>query len=406
MFKKKGSIYIIIAVVTLGLLMVLQYSQPKKLNWFPSYVAQHKIPYGTKVFNDLIVQRFTDVEQVTISPFQFLNANPEISGTYVFINGSIDFDQVELDKLLNWTAEGNTLIVASANFGENILDSLGLETAGLFDGLIEDKGQLHQLVHPKLKTEKAFPIRKDSYTNYFSEIDTSNTTVIGIVDHLNVDEKISTQHFNVISTSFGKGKIILSTFPKAFTNYFILKDENRKYTAGLLSYIDTESTLFMDNHHKDGKAFYTSPLYIFLNNKALKWAYYLMLIGAVMYVIFEGKRKQRAIPIVTPLKNQTMAFTRTIADMYFEKKEQKQIAEYKIKYFLEYVRSRFYLNTTQKSKDFYQNLASRSAHDTDEIETLFTFISTLENKSTISDKELIELNSAIDKFKLRADGRK
>ncbi|QCW99319.1 DUF4350 domain-containing protein [Aggregatimonas sangjinii] len=403
---KKGRIYIIIAVVTLGLLMLLQYNQPKEVNWFPSYVAQHKIPYGTIVLNDIMENRFPDMRQISIAPYEFLNSEPDANGTYFFVNEQIEFDPSERDKLLEWTANGNTLFLASESFDKTFLDTLGLKTTGLYDALLEDKGQLHQLVHPKLRKETGFLIKKDAYTQYFSEIDTLQSTVLGIVDHFNADGKIATDHVNVLSKPFGDGTIILSTFPKAFTNYFILKDGNRDYTAGLLSYLDRDTTIYMDNHYKSGKAFYTSPLYIFLNNKALKWAYYLVLIGVVVYVLFEGKRKQRAIPIVRPLQNQTLAFTRTIADMYFEKKEAKEIAEHKIDYFLEYIRSRFYLGTINRESEFYRNLASRSAHSIEEVEQLFHFLDTIRNQQMVTDGQLIRLNTSIEQFKTRADGRK
>lgn len=403
---KKGKIYIIIAVVTLGLLMLLQYNQPKELNWFPSYVAQHKIPYGTVVLNDILENRFPDTRQISVPPYEFLNMEPDAKGTYFFVNDQLAFDPSELDRLLEWTANGNTLFLASETFDHTFLDTLGLKTAGLYDALLEDKGQLHQLVHPKFRKETGFSIKKDAYTQYFSEIDTLHTTVIGVVDHLNTDKKITKDHINVLSKSFGNGTVILSTFPKAFTNYFILKDGNSDYTAGLLSYLDEDNTIYMDNHYKSGKAFYTSPLYIFLNNKSLKWAYYLMLIGAVVYVLFEGKRKQRAIPVIRPLQNQTLAFTRTIADMYFEKKETKEIAEHKIDYFLEYIRSRFYLGTINRESEFYRNLASRSAHSIEEVEKLFHFLDTVRNQQVVSDSQLITLNTSIEQFKTRADGRK
>ena len=51
---KKGASYIIIALVTLAVLMLFQYSKPKEINWYPSYVSQHKIPYGTYVLNDIM----------------------------------------------------------------------------------------------------------------------------------------------------------------------------------------------------------------------------------------------------------------------------------------------------------------------------------------------------------------
>ena len=109
--------------------------------------------------------------------------------------------------------------------------------------------------------------------------------------------------------------------------------------------------------------------------------------------------------IVTPLKNQTLAFTRTIADMYFEKGERKQIAQHKIVHFLEYLRSHFYLNTAERTDDFFKNLASRSHHTQDEIASLFSLIDQVEAKANLTDTELQQLNTAIEKFKNKAHGR-
>ncbi len=403
---KKGNIYIILTVITLALLMLLQYNKPKEINWFPSYVAQHKIPYGTYVLNDLMTKLFPKVvEQISVPPFEFLNDNYDAVGTYFMVNQSVAFGDAELEALLDWTSEGNTLFIASGSFEEKLLDTLHLETSGLFGGFGEKQNQLHALVHPNLKPDKTYPFEKDSYINFFQSIDTLNTTVLGVVDSYNEEESIEKKHFNVVQQAFGQGKIILSTFPKAFTNYFILKDTNKDYTSGLLSYIDGSKPIYMDNHYKSGKSFYTSPMHIFLNNKELKWAYYIVLIGALLYLIFEGKRKQRAIPIVVPLKNQTIAFTRTIADMYYEKGQQKAISEHKIEQFLEYVRSHFYMDTFKREQEFYKNLASRSSHSFEETQKLFTYIDRLKTRSNISNEELKKLNSTIEKFKHKADGK-
>ncbi len=401
--RKQGGVYIVIAVLTVLVLLLLQYNQPKKLNWFPSYVSHHKIPFGTYVFNDIAEHIFPNTEQVSSPPYQYLNDHPESEGTYFFVNSTVNFADAELEALLDWTAIGNTLFIASESFEKKLLDTLGLDTQNLYNGLEEVNGFGFRMVHPDLSPDTEYPFQKMDYTSYFNTIDTLHTKVLGLVKDLS--KNTDSRYFNVISKTFGQGKIILTTFPKAFTNYFILKGSNKDYTAGLLSYIPSNDTLYLDNYYKQGKAFYTSPMYIFLNNKALKWAYYLALIGAVIYIFFEGKRKQRAIPIVRPLKNQTLAFTRTIADMYYEKNEQKQIVAFKIEYFLEYIRSRFYLGTIEREDHFYRSLAARSSHSMEEVKKLFTFLERLKNQEVVSTQDLTQLNTAIEKFKKRADGR-
>jgi len=403
---KSGRTYLVIILLTVAFFMVLQYNKPKEINWFPSYVTQHKIPFGTYVFNNIIPKLFGDKhQQVHLPPFEFLKNDQNIAGTYFFVNENISFDDSELNALLEWTAKGNTLFVASSSFEETFLDTLDLTTAGLFSGFGEENSQLHQLVHPKLKPEKTYSFEKSSYVNFFKTIDSVNTKIIGIVDSYNDDKTVKKTHYNVIKQQFGDGEIILSTFPAAFTNYFILKNENYNYTAGLLSYIDDSKTLYLDNHYKSGKSFYTSPMYIFLNTKEFKWAYYLTLIGTLFYVVFEGKRKQRKIPIIQPLKNQTLAFTRTIADMYFEKGEQKPITKHKIDQFLEYIRSQFHLDTIKRNEGFYQNLASRSSHEIIDVKNMFSFFEDLAKKTNISDVDLKKLNSLIEEFKHKADGK-
>ena len=118
-----------------------------------------------------------------------------------------------------------------------------------------------------------------------------------------------------------------------------------------------------------------------------------------VFVIFEGKRKQRSIPIITPLKNQTVAFTRTIANMYFEKQEHKNIAEHKISYLLEFIRVKLHIPTTKIDAVFYENLALRSGNNLEEVVKLFKFCDAIHLKNQITNEELIKLNSLIEKFK-------
>ncbi len=404
--SKKGLTYLVIAFVTMAILMLLQYNKPKEVNWFPSFSAQHKIPYGSYVLNDLMEKKFGEnLKQINRPPFELLQSDSTILGTYFFLNNNVSFGERELNHLLDWTAKGNTLFIASSGFEQDLKDTLDLETRSLYADFGEDQKQMHSLLHPIFKNGTSYEFNKDSYATYFSEIDTLYARGIGQVAYLSEDGAEQKKNFNVIKQPFGKGEIILSAFPKAFTNYFILEADNKDYTAGLLSYIDGGRPIYMDNHYKSGKPFYTSPMYIFLNTKEFKWAYYIALIGVLLYVVFEGKRKQRAIPVVVPLKNQTLAFTRTIADMYFEKGEQKSITDHKIDYFLEYIRSHFHMGTLEQDDEFLHNLASRSNHSYDEIKELFSFMEKLKIRSVITNSDLKKLNTLIEKFKFIADGK-
>lgn len=403
--SKQAKIYGILGTLAVLLILVIEYNKPKKINWFPSYVASHKIPYGTKVLNTLLPKYFSNTEQVYRSPYEFLSRNDSIQGTYFFVNQSIEFGSTDLEELLDWTAAGNHLFIAAESFESNLLDTLNLEVASLYDASSLDPTFKHFLSNPELSKYTA-SFKKDYYTAYFSTIDTLKSVVFSEVMVDNDSVSTPKREITGIQQSFGEGIITLSTFPEAFTNYFLLKEEQPGYTSGLLTYIDSTEPLYVDNHHKAGKTFYTSPMYLFLNTRSFKWAYYMVLIGALVYIVFEGKRKQRAIPIIEPIKNQSLAFTRTIANMYFENNRQADIIQHKIQYFLEYIRTRFYLSTDKLDHKFFHALALRSNHSIEEVEAFFNKLKNLQGAHTISNNQLIQLEQQIQQFKAKVDGTK
>ncbi|WP_431135989.1 DUF4350 domain-containing protein [Psychroserpens mesophilus] len=403
--SKQVKFYIALTALAIFGIVLMEYSKPKKINWFASYAKHHKIPFGTYVFNEQLERLFTETDIINLEnpPYPYLSQSDSINGTYIFINDYVQFGDTELDKLLEWTSKGNTLFIASEDFEDQLLDTLHLNTDIMSKFEVEGDSFQFQLTNAKLHhTTVVFD--KSIYATYFNVIDTLNTSILSTIKDYKIDDEDEdsikiTEPVNVIKQSFGKGTVILSAFPQAFTNYFILKSPNQNYTAGLMSYIDDSKPIYIDHYYKSGKAYYTSPMYILLNNKALKWAYYIMLIGVICYIIFEAKRKQRAIPVVKPLRNQTLDFTRTIANMYYEKEKHYDIAQHKIQHFFEYIRTHLYLSTTTIDDAFLKNLAARSNNSIEDTEQLFKTIKDLNQDKQLNNIQLERLNALIETFK-------
>lgn len=403
--SKQVKFYIALTALAIFGIVLLEYSKPKQINWLASYVKHHKIPFGTYVFHEQLERLFSEskITHLENPPYQNLSQSDSINGTYVFINDYVQFGDTELEKLLDWTSKGNTLFIASEDFDEQLLDTLQLDTDVLSIFEVESDHFKFQLSNTTLDTTTV-AFDKSNYASFFNTIDTLNTSVLSTIKEIKVNEdtqdsiQVKTP-INAIKQPFGNGTIVLSTFPQAFTNYFILNTPNQNYTAGLMSYLSDSKPLYIDHHYKSGKAYYTSPMYILLNTKALKWAYYIMLIGVVVYIIFEGKRKQRAIPIVKPLKNQTLDFTRTIANMYYEKEKHYEIAQHKIQHFLEYIRTHLHLSTTTINDEFIKNLAARSNNSIEDTKSLFETIEYFSQNTQLDNIQLERLNTLIETFK-------
>ncbi len=369
--------------------------KPKPINWFPSYVSKHKIPYGTYVLRNELTNLFptTEIKDVKIPPYIFLQDSTRL-GTYMFIDDAINFGEEEFNKLLQFVHKGNDVFIATHGVQ---IDTLNLETEGLSSTAL-DEIPFFKLMNKNLST-KEFNFDRNFTNRTFTKIDTATTIILGKTGYVDKNEKRVAEGINFVKQSHGQGNFYFHTFPEAFTNYFILNSPNQQYTASVLSYLDDSKPIYWDAYYKTGKSSIASPMHYLLSTKSLKWAYYTALIGILFFVIFEGKRKQRYIPIITPLKNQTLAFTRTIANMYYEKSEHKNIAEHKISYLLEYIRTKLHVPTITINDQFYSYVASRSGNSNEKVVALFKFIDQVHLKNTITQEELIKLNTLIEEFK-------
>lgn len=401
---KSSKIVIVVIIVAIGILTFIEASEPEPVNWYPSYAKTDKIPLGSFVSYNLIKESFDTkgLQDINQPPYEFLNDNDSVSGTYFFINGSISFDKNELNTLLKWVENGNTLFVSAKTIENRLLDTLNIEIDNLISIDNISTKPLVELVNKELKTPSPFLYNQDIYNPYFNELDTINTTILGVTQLYNDTLKIKDPKVNYIQQSFGKGKVLLHTFPEAFGNYFMLTDKNYQYTQNLLAYINPNQKILWDNYYKSGKTFYTSPLFLLLNNRYLKWAYYFVLIGVVLFVIFEGKRKQRSIPIIEPLKNQTLSFTKTISGMYFEKGKHKEITTKQNLLFLDYVRNVLRIPTNELDEKTIINIAARSNNSIEDTKILFKYFDELNKKVKIEKEDVLKLYELINTFKSRS----
>ena len=68
----------------------------------------------------------------------------------------------------------------------------------------------------------------------------------------------------------------------------------------------------------------------------------------------------------------------------------------KIQYFLEFVRTSYYLETNQFNSGFIDKLSAKSSNTKEDTKTLVDYIVFLKSKTNHTEQELIELNKKIE----------
>ncbi len=397
--------FLLFFLLLLAALVYLESIKPQPISWFPSYAKEDRIPYGTFVLFDLLKENFkTDFEEINQPPFEVLK-DSSFNGTYLFINNQVDFDETEVESLLAWAEAGNTVFVSANYHSENLLDTLKLEMASAFEFDQIQTEPLLNLINKKLTSPTPFHLKRNVDIRYFDEIDTLSQTVLGVTQVFNDTLKITEPLINFIKAPVGKGEIYLHAQPEIFSNFFLLSEENAVHSQNVLSYLNNGGKIHWDDYYKTGKHINISPLRVLLGNKFLKWAYYFVLFGAFLFIIFEGKRKQRSIPVVVPLTNKSYEYARTVAGMYLNKNGNRLIAKKQIALFLEFIRTRLRLPTEIINARFISAVAARSGNTEDATKKLFVFIEKIESQTIITNEDLLKLYREITDYKKKTDGK-
>ena len=102
--------------------------------------------------------------------------------------------------------------------------------------------------------------------------------------------------------------------------------------------------------------------------------------------------------IIKPLENSTIAFIKTIGNLYYETKDHNNLIDKKITYFLESIRRKYYLDTQLLDEKFVKNLALKSGKDQRKTQKTINLIVHLKAKQVCNEDDLKNLNKTIEDF--------
>ncbi|HUQ66029.1 MAG TPA: DUF4350 domain-containing protein [Flavitalea sp.] len=378
--------------------MLIQFAScGKALNKRITLWRNDKIPYGTYYAYNNLHYLFKNSQVVSNdkSPESFDQyAN---STAYIIIGHSVRPSESELKAILSHAIGGNHVFISAMDIGQNLLDSFKLEISEQYPDYFHDS--LTVSIFDPVKDDSVkftFPgVRLD---NYFTKMDTSVTNILG---------RSKGGYANFVKFTYqGGGTVLMHLAPGALTNYFLLHKDNKKYYDLVLSSVpDTVEHVVWDDyyrHHINGNDYGNksafSKLAAFLENDVLRWAFWLAVVLFVVIYLFESKRKQRIIPSVKKLNNTSLDFVKTIGRLYYQRKDNKNLALKISTHFLGHIRSRYNMATTQLDNDFIGRLAFKSGYPVTLVKSMIDEMKKIDESYAVTDQELLAFNDKIDTF--------
>lgn len=386
---KDLKVYIIIALLALGTFLYVQYRKPAPVNWTKTYARTDKIPYGTYILHHELSNLFGGV---AVRPYRkrIYNTLEEAGNgadSYLIIASQLDMDEPDYRKLLAYVKSGNDLFIAAHLFGSVFSDSLKLTTQGYFPW--GDTVKTVNFTNPALHSETGFWFDKRISEGHFTEFDTLRTTVLATNGRGNA---VFLRH------PVGDGNLYLLSSPDYFTNYALLSPEGAAFAANALSYLNPQRQLIWDDYQTLGDPTQQSPLRFFLTNEHLRPAYIIALFSLLAFVLYGIKRRQRAIPVVEPLKNTSIEFAQVVSSVYYQRRDNRDLLAKQYRYFLEHVRSAYHLNTNEVDGNFMQYLSLRSGVDASILLNILQGMNEIQRGSTIDDKKLVSYHRDLELF--------
>lgn len=306
----------------------------------------------------------------------------------------------EMRQLIRFIqSDGNSLFLSSFEISNLFLDELNLKAVfsnGYRFG--QDSMEL-KIVNPRDATEASFSYPGYRCNNFFAQLEPEYISVLG---------RNSEGYPNFIKIRYtGGGTLFIHLSPLAFTNYFLLHKNNKQFLDYVASYLPRDIELIdwadyfrtTTSERNQSKRNGVSQALSWINRQPpLSMALWLLVLLLALIYLFESKRKQRIIPEKKALKNSSLEFVKTIGHLYYQRRDNRNLATKMTAHFLDHVRSRYNLSTSRTDEEFARKLAFKTGIEFQVIHDILYQGKYLADQEMVSDTELLHYNQQLQNF--------
>lgn len=376
-------------IVLFALLVIFEYMAPKPPDWRPSFKQHDKIPFGSYIMYDLLPDIFpkSKIVKNEKSIYQLFSSKKYSNTSYIIITNEFNPQNVTLRSLMEFVEKGNKVFIASNSFGKNFMDTLNFTNRLYFSTLEKGDSLPYNFKNKHLLRDSAYWLKSGFYNFYFDSVDNQQCKQIATIE---------TEKINFFRQKYGAGEFFIHNQPYAFTNYNLLIENNAEYAFKSLSYINN-NTVIWDEYFKPGKIS-SSPMSYILSQDALRAAWYVVLALGLIFMFFSSKRRQRAIPIITPPENSSLEFAKTLGNLYLSGKNHKDIALKKYHYWLDFLREKYYIHLEKDEEPDTEKISEKTGVKEELIKRIINAGNRLKNSTSVSQDQLLGFNQLTEKF--------
>lgn len=345
-----------IVILVVGLFAILLI-RPSRFVWTPTFAHEDKNPLGCFVFDSVMVQTMPRGYKATGATLRETIADSSSNNVLIVTrDGKLtDANITDIKRLLD---RGSTVMLVGVDIYEdsNADKAFGLQCityANFFYNEIKNKlahnsDDLYDSLHYRAVYKDAHGTKRHRLPRCIAYPDADyriyKTLLAGVVNidsaaavHRRYyilshcvspyydDEYKPDNDYKAVMVEYGRGRLVVVTTPLLFTNFGIISPSTQPYVMRLMNTLADKPVVRLDASMKGGAVIgadadkhNASPLSYILSQPPLRWAYYTIIAGALVFIIFTARRRQRVIPVIPEKKNHDMEFVRLIGKLYYE----------------------------------------------------------------------------------------
>lgn len=222
-------------------------------------------------------------------------------------------------------------------------------------------------------------------------------------------------NINFVRLPWGEGYFYLHLNPVFFTNYYLVDDKQRPYAEAVLAvlsdgpvYWDEASRLppavARQRSNQQGGRNYDGGRNLLSGNEALSYvqqqpplalAWYTLIAGLLLYVLFRGKRRQRIIPILARRENSSQRFIDTMSRLVRLRGRHVKLAAQEIASLRLHLQERYNIRW-REGEPPPQNLAELTGLDPVIVAAALDEIAQSRKRVELSEAQLLQFYRAIE----------
>lgn len=387
--------YIFTFFVILFLLLIYweEMSAPRHFNWRPTYQAESTEPFGCNLFDELMSKSMPNGYSVTKKGVESLASDTSIAGKCNLLiiceySTLEDYHRGRIDSIYQLLDKGSDIIIAQNSFHrlceefdirktdwywngglQNSLPHSSIDTlvwcsadscyphrsylvktplSG--NAMLVDSGKWEKIILKNIHQPSDYiPYPYEDDAEYAEE--PPEDVIMSPDDYVIEYEPQMEDRVIFMRRKHGKGYLYLLTAPELLSNYSITHQNTAELALRIMNSVSDKPTVRTTAYLEPTQGQVTGNLSYIAKEPPLLWAYRLSLLGILLFLISNAKRRQRVIPVMPEPVNHQLAFIKQIGTLYYQRGDHADMVIKKFKYLKERLRREVQIDISEPSGD-------------------------------------------------------